>query len=264
MTDLPHGWEWATLEDLAGPMARAITDGPFGSNLKSEHYTENGARVIRLQNIGDGHFRDERTYISLARFEALRTHEVRPGDLVIASLGQTPPRACLVPALGGPAIVKADCIRVRLSPHVDSRWVLHVLTSPQTKELAANLVRGVSRPRLGLDHIRALRVPVPPLPEQRRIVATLEEYFSRLEIGIQALEKAVGRLDTVWANLGRVDQLRRSLLLESFAGRLIPQNPNDESASVLLERIKEERATQPKAKRGRAVKKVNPDQESML
>lgn len=201
MTDLPPGWEWATLEDLAGPMARAITDGPFGSNLKSEHYTESGARVIRLQNIGDGHFRDERTYIEMERFEALRAHEVREGDLIVASLGDTPPRACLVPALGRPAIVKADCIRIRLSSHVDSRWVLYVLASPQAKKLAATLIKGVGRPRLGLAHIRALRVPVPPLAEQRRIVAVLDAEFSRLGAGAGFLADAKQRLSRMSAAL---------------------------------------------------------------
>lgn len=91
---------------------------PFGSNLKSEHYTKSGARVIRLQNIGDGNFRDERSYIGMERFEALRAHEVREGDLVVASLGAHLRVRALVPKLGVPAIVKADCIRIRLSSHV--------------------------------------------------------------------------------------------------------------------------------------------------
>lgn len=265
MSELPSGWEWARLEDLGAPMDRAITDGPFGSNLKSEHYAESGARVIRLQNIGDGRFRDERAYISMERFEALRAHEVREGDLIVASLGDTPPRACLVPTLGGPAIVKADCIRIRLSSHVDSHWVLHTLTSPQTKNFAASLIKGVGRPRLGLAQIRALRVPVPPLAEQRRIVATLEEYFYRLDLGVRALENVAGRLgDVIWDNLGRVDQLRRSLLLEAFAGRLVAQYLDDEPASVLLERIKAERVAQPKPKRARRISKQSHHEQGSL
>jgi restriction endonuclease S subunit len=224
MTDLPPGWEWATLEDLANPMERAITDGPFGSNLKSEHYTKIGARVIRLQNIGDGHFRDERSYISMERFETLRTHEVREGDLVVASLGDTPPRACLVPTLGGPAIVKADCIRIRLSSHVDSRWVLHTLISPQTKNFAANLIKGVGRPRLGLAHIRALRVPVPPLAEQRRIVAILEEQLSCLAASSTLIDESQLRKQ----------QLESVLLEHAVTGRLSNTLATDSSASGLV------------------------------
>ena len=51
---LPTGWVWATLDQLAAPEHRAMTDGPFGSNLKTSHYTTDGPRVIRLQNVGDG------------------------------------------------------------------------------------------------------------------------------------------------------------------------------------------------------------------
>ncbi len=188
MSELPPGWEWARLEDLAAPMHRAITDGPFGSNLKSDHYTNSGARVIRLQNIGDGYFRDERSYISLEHFYALRAHEVRTGDLVVASLGDAPPRASLVPLLADPAIVKADCIRVRLSSHVDHRWVLYTLMSPQTKGVAARSIKGVGRPRLGMAQIRALLVPVPPLTEQRRIVATVDANLSLLDAALNLVE----------------------------------------------------------------------------
>ena len=123
----------------AAPEERAITDGPFGSNLKSAHYTTTGARVFRLQNIGDGVFRDERAYISLDHFNRLRAHEAREGDLLIASLGDDPPRACLIPHTDEPAIVKADCIRLRLSPRVNPRWVLHTLMSPTTKQATASL-----------------------------------------------------------------------------------------------------------------------------
>lgn len=108
-------WPLATLESLASDEARAITDGPFGSNLARQHYTSSGPRVIRLQNIGDREFIDNPAHISQAHFERLRAHEVLPGDLLVASLGEVLPRGCLAPNNLGPAIVKADCIRVRLA-----------------------------------------------------------------------------------------------------------------------------------------------------
>ena len=55
MSDLPDGWVTATINELA--VSHGITDGPFGSNLKTAHYTPEGPRVVRLQNIGDGHFK---------------------------------------------------------------------------------------------------------------------------------------------------------------------------------------------------------------
>lgn len=92
--DLPAGWHWATLGELAADEPRSITDGPFGSNLTSAHYTDSGARVIRLQNIGNGVFRDAAAYISLDHFETLRKHEVRRATC----LSPRSARTCRAPA----------------------------------------------------------------------------------------------------------------------------------------------------------------------
>ncbi len=191
--ELPAGWAWSALEDLLACEPRAITDGPFGSNLKSAHYTDSGARVIRLQNIGDGEFRDERAYIGLDHFETLRAHEAVEGDLLLASLGETLPRVAILPKLDAPAIVKADVIRVRLHPEISTKWVYCALLAPQTRAYAGALIKGVGRPRLGMAAMRAIPVPVPPLAEQHRIVEALEEQLSRLDAAVASLEAAQRR-----------------------------------------------------------------------
>lgn len=195
--NLPEGWRLARLEELQADEPRAITDGPFGSNLTSAHYTETGARVVRLQNIGDGTFNDAPAYISWDHFESLRMHEVQPGDLLIASLGDVLPRACLAPATLGPAIVKADCIRVRLSPKVDSRWVMYAMQTPMVRRWAARQLHGVGRLRLGLKAIRQIPVPLPPLVEQRRIVDILEDHLSRLDAAEHLMESALRKAQSL-------------------------------------------------------------------
>lgn len=194
MSALPPGWREVTLDDLQAPEPRAITDGPFGSNLTSAHYTDEGPRVVRLQNIGDGEFVNSRAHISRRHFETLRAHEVLPGDLLIASLGADPPRACLAPASLGPAIVKADCIRVRLDPSVDQRWALYALQTPGIRRWAAEKMHGVGRPRLGLKTIRAIPLPLPPIEEQQRIVEILEVHLSRLDAAAELLRGTRRRL----------------------------------------------------------------------
>jgi type I restriction enzyme S subunit len=84
---LPPDWRWATVAELAANEPNAITDGPFGSKLKTAHYTSSGPRVIRLQNVGDGVFIDAPAHISEAHFATLQKHRVRAGDIVIAALG---------------------------------------------------------------------------------------------------------------------------------------------------------------------------------
>lgn len=188
-------WPRVPLEDLRADEPRAITDGPFGSHLARRHYTSEGPRVIRLQNIGDGRFIDEHAYISQDHFESLRAHEVRPGDLLIASLGEVLPRACLAPDGLGPAIVKADCIRVRLGKMVEPRWVLYALQRPHVRRWADEHRHGVGRPRLGLKTVRQIPIPLPPLDKQRQIVTALDDHFSRLDAADASLSRVLTRLD---------------------------------------------------------------------
>lgn len=217
MNALPRGWAWATIDDLQAPEARAITDGPFGSNLTSAHYTASGARVVRLQNIGDGTFIDEKAYISLPHFASLKAHEAVENDVLLASLGTNLPRACLMPKLDVPAIVKADCIRLRPHLSIDPRWIVHALSAPQSRSAAAAIIRGVGRPRLGLHGLRRIPLPIPPLAEQLRIVAALEAHLSRLDAGRQAMGDAARRLPVLWTSvLGR---LSSGQLIESARAR---------------------------------------------
>ncbi|WP_165966306.1 restriction endonuclease subunit S [Actinomadura sp. 7K534] len=176
-------------------------------------------------------FRDEKAFIDVSYFEQLRDHEVRAGDLVIASLGEELPRACIVPELNGPAIVKADCIRARIHPQVDTRWVLHMLMAPATRDWATSRIKGVGRPRLGMAGIRQIPIPVPPLTEQKRIVAALEGYFSRITFASSSVQAAKRRLETLAKRIvdARLDALhvRTSPLLSILAaplanGRSVP------------------------------------------
>ncbi len=197
-----------SLEELVAP--GGMTDGPFGSNLKSSHYTPTGPRVIRLQNIGKGEFIDERAHISVEHYTKLKKHAVVEGDLVVASLGTELPKSCVIPPGVAPAIVKADCIRVRLSSDFDPHYVNYALQRHELGRSVASQVHGVGRPRLGMGGIRVLTIPVRPLDEQRRVVAALDAQFSLLASLSLALDAASSRSSV----------LRKSILADAFNGRL--------------------------------------------
>jgi type I restriction enzyme S subunit len=222
MSELPAGWAMATVEELAA--AGGVTDGPFGSNLKTEHYTDAGPRVVRLQNIGDGVFRDERAHISEEHFARLEKHSVLADDVLVASLGEILPRACLAPPALGPAIVKADCIRIRAGDAIDQALLMWALNAPQTRQRVGASIKGVGRPRVNLRDLRSLELPVPPVPEQHRIVAAIEEAFSKLDAGEAALMNVRQLLR----------RMRDALLAAAVTGGLVPQDPTDTPAAKVL------------------------------
>lgn len=228
----PEGWAWATVAQMAGAEPNSITDGPFGSNLKTEHYTTSGMRVIRLQNVGDGEFRDEMAFIAPSHFETLTRHQVYSGDIIIAALGNNPPRSCIIPDFVGPAIVKADCIRFKVSPLAVNKYVNAVLNADPTRKRTAALLHGIGRPRLNLDEIKSITIPLPPVDEQVEIASEVDQ---RLSV-VSELEAIVE------TQLKRAERLRQSILERAFSGQLVPQDPDDEPAALLLERIQAERA----------------------
>jgi type I restriction enzyme S subunit len=233
LPELPEGWVWATVEQLASFAANSITDGPFGSNLKTSHYTSTGPRVIRLQNIGDGVFIDEHSHISQKHFDSLVKHHIKAGDIVIAVLGEQLPRACIIPSSVGLALVKADCIR--FSPHPQlafAQYLNYALNAKPTRTRTASIVHGVGRPRLNLGEVKSIVLPLPSISEQKEIIEDVERYLS---IANQ-IEKVVDK------NLKRAEKLRQSILKKAFEGKLVPQDPTDEPADKLLERIKAEKA----------------------
>ncbi len=210
---LPPSWRWVPLAELAAREPNAITDGPFGSKLKTAHYTESGPRVVRLQNVGEGQFLDERAHISESHFNSLQKHRVYPGDLVIAALGETLPRACMIPPSLGPAIVKADCIRFKPDAEtVSAKFLLYSLLSPQLREQAGWIIHGVGRPRLNQSEIKSLRVPLAQPVEQERIVAEIEKEFTRLDAGIAAIRRLQAHLK----------RYRAAVLQAACEGRLVP------------------------------------------
>ena len=156
-----------------------LTDGPFGSSLTSSHYSDEGARVIRLGNIGSARFKDmDAAYISLEYFKELRRHEVLPGDLIIAGLGDgnhPVGRACVAPDHLGPAIVKADCFRARLDEErLTYRYAAWALSSGFVSDQVSTLTRGSTRARINLDVVRDIQLPTPSVEEQLRIADFLD------------------------------------------------------------------------------------------
>ncbi|APZ33210.1 restriction endonuclease subunit S [Microbacterium aurum] len=191
----PHGWEVSTLGDIA----TKISDGPFGSNLKSSHYVEDGVRVVRLKNIGVGEFLDDdKAYISREHFQRLKRHELDVQDIVVGTLGDPILRAAAVPDNIGPAINKADCVQVRVDGNRSTReYIVDALNMRTVVGQAGLLAHGQTRSRISMSQVRQLQLPVPPLSIQREY-GKLRQHHSML---LHAAEARTAQLDALFASL---------------------------------------------------------------
>jgi type I restriction enzyme S subunit len=147
-------------------------DGPFGSGLKSEHYADEGVRVIRLQNIrSDGFFGNDAAFVPLDYYQGnLSGHDVLPGDVLIAGLGDDRNlvgRACVAPGGLGPAMVKADCFRFRLDPERALPEFVATQLSVGAVVDGPRLATGSTRSRIPLT-VTASRFVALPHPEEQR------------------------------------------------------------------------------------------------
>ncbi len=164
--EVPKHWEVAQLRRFAVDRC----DGPFGSGLKSSHYTEDGIRVVRLQNIGNGEFRDsDVAFISPDHYSTLGDHSVILGDILVAGLGDNnhpAGRACVAPENIGPAMVKADCFRFRPDKdQVEPHFVALQLTATASTA-SALLSTGATRQRTNLQSTSARAISIPAFHER--------------------------------------------------------------------------------------------------
>ncbi len=197
-------WDRMTLRSVS----TVFSDGPFGSNLKSEHYTETGIRVIRLQNIGSGEFLDEdRAFVTEDHFARLRKHSCLPGDLLIGTLGDPNLRACIQPDDIPVALNKADCVQMRCDQDIAvPEYIEALLNHPSTERLAQNKVQGQTRLRISMGRLRELEVPMPPVDIQRA--------FSARVRAIRDVQR--GQRE----HLAQLDALFASLQHRAFRGEL--------------------------------------------
>ncbi len=179
---VPAHWRVVPL----GRVTRSRCDGPFGSGLKSEHYTDNGVRVVRLQNIRcDGFDGTDEAFVDLSYYRAeLTGHDVVAGDVLIAGLGDdnnTVGRACVAPNGIEPAMVKADCFRFRLNQdEVHTAFVAVALTATATLD-AGRLSTGSTRSRIPLSVMATRKLALPPLAEQAQIAEFLDRETAKID-----------------------------------------------------------------------------------
>ncbi|MFC5123710.1 hypothetical protein ACFPRL_09965 [Pseudoclavibacter helvolus] len=192
---------WQKLIDEAVPpllplrrVIKSIVDGPFGSSLSSKHYSDSGTRVIRLGNVGINEFkREDEAYIPSDYGAELSAHQAVTGDVIVAGLGDDRMplgRAAVVPEIG-PAIVKADCFRVRPNELTTGPYLAWALSSPGVGSRMRTASRGSTRQRLNTTVVREILVPVPDLEMQSLLLARSRATTAQLDATIAEARQAI-------------------------------------------------------------------------
>lgn len=233
----PTGWRWCSMGSFAH-------DSGYGTSVKCG-YEEDGIGVLRIPNVQGGalDLRD----LKLAPAGAPISDDliVTPGDLLIVRTNGSRDlvgRAAPVTSVTGHSFA-SYLIRFRIRREIANvAYLALMLAAPWWRDrLEDAAASSAGQYNLSLAKLNPLPVPLPPLAEQHRIVAEADRQLSFVSACEQAVE----------AGLQRSAALRRAVLKAAFAGQLVAQDPADEPASVLLERIRAERAAAPKPKRRR-------------
>ena len=230
--EIPESWEWVRLSTIA-----EVLNGDRGKNYPAKSkLKDEGIPFVSALNIDGGIVSlNQMKYLSAEQFEALRAGKLNRDDIVFCIRGSLG-KFGIFPFDSGAIASSLVIVRINDSELVTLPYLRLLLGSPITAQQIRIQNNGTAQPNLAANSFMNFIYPVPPLAEQRRIaervseLMPLVEEYGELEDEREALDAALpGRL-------------RKSVLQMAVEGKLAPQDPSDEPASVLLERIRAERA----------------------
>ena len=185
MSDGTHNvWPEYTVAEIADKNDRySFTGGPFGSDLKRDDYVGQGVRIIQLQNIGDGEFLDSyKIYTTEEKADELSSSNIFPGDIIISKMGDPVARAAKMPSYSKRYVMASDGIRLSVDKNqFDVKYILDSINHIRFRRQAEENSTGTTRKRIGFSALRDLTIPVPPLPEQKKIATILTSVDTVIE-----------------------------------------------------------------------------------
>lgn len=219
---IPEDWEVKELGDITKDMS----DGPFGSNLKSCHYTnKKEVRIIQLSNIGtDGWSDNNRKYTTYKHLDTIRRCEVKSGNLVIAKM-MPAGRAIICPSTDAAYVLSSDAVRVNLLECVNNDYAFYCTKSGYYLSQIAENTQGSTRARTSIKKLRNILFCMPDVKEQVAIATALSDVDSL----ISALTKKIEKKKAI--KLGLMQQL--------LTGKKRLPGFNDKWKSMLLGDIAE-------------------------
>jgi type I restriction enzyme S subunit len=210
---LPANWHYRTVREIGATGDQAVLTGPFGTNLGRSDFIESGVPLLTIGCLTQsGVDLGKALFVSEAKAEELSRYRLKEGDLLFSRMASVG-RAGLVPKWLEGALFNYHIMRLRLDEsQIDTcLFINYVRGAPQVRDYLKAVNHGATRDGINTEQLLGLPVAVPPMAEQRGIVAELEKQFSRLD-------EAVASLQRVKANLKRY---KASVLKDAVEGRLV-------------------------------------------
>lgn len=222
---LPDGWKWASLGEI-GQLLRGVS---FRKEDSSEQPREGFVPVLRATNIQDEKLILDNELVFVPHKYVKPEQFLQLGDIVVCMSSGSKN------LVGKTAQLFRDwkgsfgtfCAAIRPYPTINAHYVGYFFSTPDYRQFIRDKSAGININNLKPSDFEILEIPLPPLPEQERIVAKIEVLFTQLDIGTAALRR-------VQAGLKRY---KTSVLKAACEGRLVEQNPSDEPASELIHRL---------------------------
>lgn len=191
----------ARLDSLGTADRPALKAGPFGSSVVKDSYVQEGFRVYGQTEVIDGFDNGKNYYVDTATYERHVACDARPGDILITMMG-TVGRVRVLAEGAEVGIINPRLARISVDrSRVDPEYVCHHLEQTSVRRLLERRAQGGTMPGLTLSAIGSLRIPLPPLPEQRRIAGILRTWDEAIDAASRLIDAKRRRLDGVRARV---------------------------------------------------------------
>ena len=216
-----------------------IQIGPFGTQLHQHDYIKNGIPLINPMHIQNGLVTEDMNYsITKEKFNTLSNYHLKIGDIIMGRRGEMA-RCALITKRENGWLCGTGSLFFRPNELILPEYLFLSLSNPSTKEFLEKESLGTTMSNLNLGIANKIPINLPSIEKQKKII-------EHVQFLLELADKIEARYNKAKAMF---DKLPQSILAKAFRGELVPQNPEDEPASVLLERIKKEKVKYKENKR---------------